>query len=91
VSLSDLSRIEREDMAMLEPVRKGDADGFFRAILAQGDRRRICGLPPIYSWLRLLSPGEVRLLKYDQAYHPQFTVTFASLGMWGASAGGAPV
>jgi AmmeMemoRadiSam system protein B len=89
VNLSDLARIQREDMAMLDPVCKGDADGFFRHILAEGDRRRICGLPPIYTWLRLLTPGKGQLLNYDQAFNPQFTVTFASIAMWGASASGA--
>jgi len=82
IQLSDLGRIEREDKAMLDYVLKGNADGFYRHILGEGDRRRICGLPPIYTWLRLLCPGEARLLKYDQAYHPQFTVTFASIGIW---------
>ena len=82
VQLSDLARIQREDLAMLEPVMKGNSDGFYRAILAEGDRRRICGLPPIYTWLRLIAPGEIRLLKYDQAYNPQATVTFASIGVW---------
>ncbi len=83
VQLSDLARIEREDVAMLDPVLQGNADGFYRAILAEGDRRRICGLPPIYTLLRLISPAEIRLLKYDQAFNPQATVTFASIGAWG--------
>jgi hypothetical protein len=82
VEISDLGRARRQDEAMLAHVLRGDADGFYRSILAEGDRRRICGLPPIYAWLRLLPPGETRLLKYDQAFHPQATVTFASLGRW---------
>lgn len=82
VDLSDLSRVRREDQAMLEPVLGGDADGFFRFIMAEGDRRRVCGLPPIYVWLQLLPPCDIRLLRYDQAFHPQATVTFASLGAW---------
>lgn len=82
VDLSDLPRIRRDDQAMLEPVLAGDADGFFRFIMAEGDRRRICGLPPIYTWLRLLPPCDIRLIRYDQAFHPQATVTFASVGAW---------
>ncbi len=82
MDLSDLPRIRREDQAMLVPVLEGDADGFFRLVMAEGDRRRICGLPPIYAWLRLLPPSDIRLLRYDQAFHPQATVTFASLGAW---------
>lgn len=82
VSTGDLPRIEREDRAMLEPVLEGDADRFYRFILGEGDRRRICGLPPIYTLLQMIRPGEIRLLKYDQAHHPQATVTFASAGFW---------
>ncbi len=82
MDLSDLPRIRRDDQAMLEPVLAGDADGFFRFIMAEGDRRRVCGLPPIYTWLRLLPSCDIRLLRYDQAFHPQATVTFASLGAW---------
>jgi hypothetical protein len=88
VELSDLGRAQRDDEAMLSHVLKGDADGFYRSILAEGDRRRICGLPPIYAWLRLLPAGETRLLKYEQAFHPQATVTFASLGRWTEEAAG---
>jgi len=86
VDPSDLARIRREDEAMLQPVLDGNADGFFRFVMAEGDRRRICGLPPIYAWLRLLPPREISLLRYDQAFHPQATVTFATLGAWAREA-----
>lgn len=82
VQMSDLGRIMREDLDMLEWVQKGNADGFFRHIMAQGDRRRICGLPPIYAWSYLMRGKTVRLIHYDQAYQPHCTVTFASLGAW---------
>lgn len=82
IEMSELGRIMREDMALLEWVLKGNTDGFYQQIMAEGDRRRICGLPPIYAWLHLMEGKSVRLLNYDQAYHPQCTVTFASLGAW---------
>ncbi len=82
VSYPELGRAEREDLSMLQWVMKGNPDGFYRHIMAEGDRRRICGLPPIYVWLRVLEGKEVRLIDYAQAHHPQCTVTFASLGAW---------
>lgn len=82
VSLSDLGRIEGEDLAMLQWAVKGSADGFYRHVMAQQDRRRICGLPPIYVWLQLMEGRQVHLIDYAQAHHPQCTVTFASLGAW---------
>lgn len=82
VSVSDLGRIEREDLAMLQWVVRGNPDGFYRHVMAEQDRRRICGLPPIYVWLHLLEGRQVHLIDYSQAHHPQCTVTFASLGAW---------
>ena len=34
-------------------VEAGDADGFFESVRRDGDRRRICGLSPIYALLRV--------------------------------------
>jgi AmmeMemoRadiSam system protein B len=82
VLVSDLGRIEREDLAMLEWVLQGNPDGFYRHVMAEQDRRRICGLPPIYVWLRLMQGRQIHLIDYCQAHHPQCTVTFASLGAW---------
>jgi hypothetical protein len=79
VSDTELARIEREDRAMLEPVARGDAQGFFASIEADGDRRRICGFSPIYAMLRCLPgvPGSVR--HYGQWPDPQAVVSYASV------------
>jgi AmmeMemoRadiSam system protein B len=77
---ADLGRVEREDRAMLASVERGDADGFFGAVAADDDRRRICGLSPIYSLLRMIDgtgPGVLR--RYAQWRDPQGTVSFASV------------
>ena len=59
---TQLARVQSEDRALLAPVSAGDAEGFFREALRQGDRNRICGLSPIYSLLRLLPGAEGTLL-----------------------------
>jgi len=82
LEVSDLPSIAREDMEMLQWVTKGNPDGFYRHIMAERDRRRICGLPPIYAWLTLMEGKSIKLIKYSQAYHPYCTVTFASIGAW---------
>lgn len=71
--------IEDQDKQMLEPVLAGDPDGFFRFVSREGDRRRICGLPPIYTMLHLMSGQSGRLLHYGQASDPQGVVTFCSM------------
>jgi hypothetical protein len=79
VSTATLKRIEREDRAMLESVARGDAEGFFASIEADGDRRRICGFSPIYAMLRCL-PGVTGTVRhYGQWPDPQAVVTHASV------------
>lgn len=79
VSTSQLEGIEAEDRALLEVVVGGQADAFFAAVARDGDRRRICGLSPIYALLGALPGGEGRLLRYGQWPDPAGTVTFASV------------
>ena len=64
---------------MLAAVEAGDAAGFFESVRRDGDRRRICGLSPIYALLRALGgvPGTLR--RYGQWPDPQGVVTFASV------------
>jgi hypothetical protein len=46
------------DERLLVSICAGDAESFFAQIRDEGDRRHICGLPPIYLSLRIL--GEVQ-------------------------------
>jgi hypothetical protein len=64
---------------MLESVTALDHRGFFESAAKDGDRRRVCGLSPIYALLRTVSAGSGTLLKYAQWPDPQGTVTFASV------------
>ena len=45
----------------MSAIASGDADGMYALVEAERDRRRICGLTPIYLALRLLgkTAGEV--------------------------------
>ncbi|HVA39263.1 MAG TPA: AmmeMemoRadiSam system protein B [Candidatus Binataceae bacterium] len=76
-------RVRREDLALIETVKAGDASGFFSAIAREGDQRKICGLAPMYTQLELLSGRRARLLHYDIALEPQTDslVSFASLAI----------
>jgi len=58
---------KKADEALMERICKGDADGFLSLIAEEGDRRHICGLPPIYLALRLLGPVTGRGIAYDHA------------------------
>jgi AmmeMemoRadiSam system protein B len=74
-----LARVERADRAMLESVVGVDARGFYAGVAADHDARRICGLSPIYTLLRLLPEARGRLLRYTQWPDPQGAVTFCAV------------
>lgn len=77
----ELRILESEDCEMLSHLERGDAEGFFEFILREKDRKRICGLPAIYSMLKVMQEPRGRLLKYGQAFtqETQSVVSFASL------------
>ena len=79
VSRDGLATIDREDRAMLEAVEAGDAEAFFESVRRDGDRRRICGLSPIYTLLRVLGRARGTLRTYGQWPDPEGVVSFASL------------
>ena len=76
---ASLAIVEREDRAMLESVVAGDARGFFAQVAADRDARRICGLSPIYSLLRILPEAPGRLIEYRQWPDPEGAVTFCAV------------
>ena len=80
VSKTERARIEREDRDMLAAVEAGDAEAFFTSVARDDDRRRICGLSPIYALLRLAG-GRTRgaLRHYGQWPDPQGLISYASV------------
>jgi AmmeMemoRadiSam system protein B len=91
VTPGQLREVEAADREMLRSVEAGDAEAFFLAVARDGDRRRICGLPPVYAMLRILRGSQGRLLRYAQWPDPNGTVTFASLALYAADGGSRPL
>jgi AmmeMemoRadiSam system protein B len=79
-----LQRVEREDRTFLKLVEQGDADGIFRSIAEDNDRRRVCGYPPIYLTLRCIDRPQGKLLQYRQwsDMNAGAAVTFAALALY---------
>jgi AmmeMemoRadiSam system protein B len=79
-----LSHSCQQDQAILRQAEAADPAGFFGVIAAEGDRRRICGLPPTYTLLEAVRPHRGRVLHYDQYVHPRGleSVSFASVGFY---------
>jgi AmmeMemoRadiSam system protein B len=80
-----LAESRAQDAALLKCAEAADPEGYFRLIAAEGDRRRICGLPPTWTVLSAARPARGRLLNYDQYVHPRGSesVSFASLSFYG--------
>jgi hypothetical protein len=76
---AECRRIEREDRAMLAAVEARDARAFFASVAGDRDRRRICGLSPIYAVLRVLGQGPAALRHYGQWPDPRGLVSYASV------------
>jgi len=76
---AELETIGREDRAMLVLVEAGDTEGFFESVRRDHDRRRICGLSPIYTLMRALGGARGSLRRYGQWPDPEGVVTFASV------------
>jgi predicted class III extradiol MEMO1 family dioxygenase len=74
-----MKRIDREDHALLDTVEAGDAEAFFESVRRDNDRRRTCGLSPIYTLLRALDGARGTLRQYGQWPDPQGVVSFASV------------
>jgi predicted class III extradiol MEMO1 family dioxygenase len=52
------AQLRNADERLLKTVYDGDAAALYEQLKAEGNRRNVCGLPPIYLMLRLL--GETR-------------------------------
>lgn len=63
---TDRSSLERRDQETLAHAARGDAAGWFDEIRKERDRRRVCGLPPIFAMLESAQPGPGKLCAYAQ-------------------------
>ena len=82
LSEEGLAFLESQDRRTLDAVSDGDAAGFYRSVMEDGDSRRICGLSPIYALLTAVPGARGKVLCYEQANDPTGTVSYASMGLW---------
>jgi MEMO1 family protein len=72
-----LERSQKKDKEILEHIENCDAVSFFKTIKDEGDKRRICGLTPIFFQLKLLENCRSEIVGYDQWTDGQSSVSFA--------------
>lgn len=59
------AQLRNADERLLNTIYEGDDAAFFQLLKAEGDRRNVCGLPPIYLTLRLLGDTHGELAGYE--------------------------
>ena len=79
-----LPQLKNEDLLLIEKLENIDPDGFFSLVSSNKDSRKICGLSPIYSLLKIVEPKTGHLLKYNQwnETETKSAVTFAGLAFY---------
>jgi MEMO1 family protein len=76
-SLDALAGLDRQDRSTLARLAAGDAGAFHRDAILEDDRRRLCGVAPIYAAMRASGRG-ARLLRYRQWTDGTDMVSFAA-------------
>ncbi|MFO0798718.1 MAG: AmmeMemoRadiSam system protein B [Gemmataceae bacterium] len=80
-----LQESEGQDRSILAALENADPAAYFGVIAAEGDERRICGLPPTYLTLAAARPTTGRVLHYQQFVDPKGreSVSFAAAAFYG--------
>jgi AmmeMemoRadiSam system protein B len=66
IDVLEKARLSAADSELMSAIASGDAEGMFRQVKKEGDRRRICGLSSIYLALRLLGKARGEVTGYAQ-------------------------
>lgn len=77
--------VAQEDALSLQAAAAVNAEGWFASNAKDGDRRRVCGLSPVYTFLKVLGDDvHGRLLRYEQCNEPTGSnnVTIASVAYY---------
>jgi AmmeMemoRadiSam system protein B len=79
-------RLEKRDAESIDLALLRDAPGFFHQVAEDLGTRRVCGLGPIYTMLRVLPEGTGAHLHYDQCIDPDegSIVSHAAIGYYAA-------
>ena len=79
-----LEASRKQDATILAELTRADPASYFNAIAAEGDERRICGLPPTYLALETIRPRAGRVLHYHQYIDPtgHESVSFAAAAFY---------
>jgi len=75
-----LNRVKEHDLKLIEKVLDFDAEGFLKFIQAERDCYNVCGVPAIYTLLKVIEAKKSKLILYDHSVDDktQSVVSFMS-------------
>jgi AmmeMemoRadiSam system protein B len=73
------ARLTAADQQLMATICTGDAEAVFQCVKEEQDRRRICGLPPIYLTLRYLDGAKGQVSGYMQCPADQRNTSLVSI------------
>jgi len=79
LDLAGKVRMAKQDKGLIDIIIKGNAGDFFTEIKNEKDRRHVCGLPPIYIALSVLSGVKVKSVSYEQCPASEDGTSFVSI------------
>jgi hypothetical protein len=79
IDLVGRARLTAADEQLMAAICTGDAEVFFQRVKEERDRRRICGLPPIYLTLRYLDGAKGEVSGYMQCPADQRSTSLVSI------------
>jgi MEMO1 family protein len=83
VSSGGRAACREADGELLRAICAGDAEAFLAQIQAEGDRRNVCGTPPLYVMLRVLDGAQGVAAGYDQCPADEEGASIVSIaGAW---------
>ncbi|MGC8878461.1 MAG: AmmeMemoRadiSam system protein B [Anaerolineae bacterium] len=73
-------RLQAADEVLIQTILRADAEAFYQMVAREGNRRNICGVPPIYMTLRMLEGGSVGAFTgYDRCPADAQNTSFVSI------------
>ncbi|NIP38656.1 MAG: AmmeMemoRadiSam system protein B [Candidatus Dadabacteria bacterium] len=84
VNDSTLEWIKNRDYWSIKHSAELDNEAFYRSVEEEKDKRKICGLSPIYALLSVINAKKGEMLDYGQAVEPDTgsVVTYTSMGFY---------